>query len=305
MSVTKYGVNLLVSKPQTATGYDVSVGPDGAASATVTYTTTASDFKLSNLPAIGSSHPDFKQLKLWDTKATREAGNIMRITSTYKGVGVSNPEGLAQYEFNITSNSEPLLTHPKFAGLPDITHGYQYPLPMINQGEVQAINSKFASPTPATYTKNSVFSVASNWNGEESPLGATGSTHNSTQIGRIYYLLRSLGIESYLTPAGSLKKTFVAKVITNEMYLGLGFILNANNIPRVGQLYEVCKANYRSLLYSGISWKIQGACITVTQDYQMSGVGGWNYILYISPNGADPTKLTAGDAAQVGESLEE
>jgi hypothetical protein len=295
--VKKYGVSL-TTKPQTATGYDVSVGPDGACSAVVTYTANAHNFKLTQLPVIGSAHPDFKQLKLWDTRATREAGAIMRVVSTYKGVGVPDPTLLAVYEFNLTATQDPILTHPKFAGLPSVTTGQQYPSPKINQGEIRAINT--AISTSDIYTKNNVYTPALNFNGSAPSVGTFGVARRSTQIGRLYYLLKTMGIESYLSPTGSLKKTFVAKNITNQMYIGLGYIVNANNIPRVGQVYEVCKANKRSLLYTGLSWRIQGACITVTQDYQMSGYGGWNYILYISPNGTDPTVLTAGDQAQAG-----
>ncbi|MCX6010106.1 MAG: hypothetical protein NTW48_08790 [Chloroflexi bacterium] len=295
--VKKYGVSL-TTKPQTATGYEVSVGPDGACSATVTYAANASNFKLTQLPVIGSEHPDFKQLKLWDTKATREAGNIMRVISTYKGVGVPDPTILAVYEFNLTSTQDPILTHPKFAGVPDVAAGQQYPLPKINQAEVKRINTEISNGE--IYTKENVYTPANNFNGSAPSVGTKGIARRSTQIGRLYYLLKTMGIESYLNPTGSLKKSFVANNIINQMYIGLGYIVNANNIPKVGQIYEVCKANKRSLLYTGLSWKIQGACITVTQDYQMSGYGGWNYILYTSPNGTDPTALTAGDQAQAG-----
>ena len=295
--VKKYGVSL-TTKPETASGYNISIGPDGACSATVTYTANASNFKLSQMPIIGSAHPDFKQLKLWDTQATREAGNIMKVTSTYKGVGVPDPTTLAVYEFNLTSTQDPILTHPKFAGLPNVAAGQQYPSPKINQAEVRAVD--VAISNALIYSKNSTFTPVNNFNGSAPAEGTAGTPRKSTQIGRLYYLLKTMGIESYLSPTGSLKKSFVAKNITNQMYIGLGYIVDANNIPRVGQIYEVCKANKRSLLYTGLSWKIQGACITVNQDYQMSGFGGWNYILYISPKGADPTVLTTGDKAQAG-----
>lgn len=297
MSVVKYGTNL-ANKPKTASGYDISIGPDGACSATVTYTTNASSFKLSQMPVIGSSHPDFKQLKLWDTKATREAGNIMKVTSTYKGVGVPDPLLLAVYEFNLTATQDPILTHPKFAGLPDVTAGQQYPSPKINQAEVRAVD--LAISGGIIYSKDSVFIPANNFNGTAPAEGTKGVPRKSTQIGRLYYLLKTMGIESYLSPTGSLKKTFVARNITNQMYVGLGYIVNFNNIPKIGQVQEVCRANRRSMLYTGLSWKIQGACITVTQDYQMSGYGGWNFFLYISPLGKDPTVLSAGDKLQAG-----
>ena len=297
MSVVKYGTNL-ANKPKTASGYDISIGPDGACSATVTYTTNASSFKLSQMPVIGSAHPDFKQLKLWDTKATREAGNIMKVTSTYKGVGVPDPLLLAVYEFNLTATQDPVLTHPKFAGLPNVAAGQQYPSPKINQAEVRAVDLVISGG--GIYSKDSVFIPANNFNGTAPAEGTKGVPRTSTQIGRLYYLLKTMGIESYLSPTGSLKKTFVARNITNQMYVGLGYIVNFNNIPKIGQVQEVCRANRRSMLYTGLSWKIQGACITVTQDYQMSGYGGWNFFLYISPLGKDPTVLSAGDKLQAG-----
>ena len=297
MSVVKYGTNL-ANKPKTASGYDISIGPDGACSATVTYTTNASSFKLSQMPVIGSAHPDFKKLKLWDTKATREAGNIMKVTSTYKGVGVPDPLLLAVYEFNLTATQDPVLTHPKFAGLPNVAAGQQYPSPKINQAEFRAVDLVISGG--GIYSKDSVFIPANNFNGTAPAEGTKGVPRTSTQIGRLYYLLKTMGIESYLSPTGSLKKTFVARNITNQMYVGLGYIVNFNNIPKIGQVQEVCRANRRSMLYTGLSWKIQGACITVTQDYQMSGYGGWNFFLYISPLGKDPTVLSAGDKLQAG-----
>lgn len=298
MSVIKYGTATLAQKPQTAIGYDVSVDATGAASAIVTTTMSATGFTLASLPKIGSKHPDFPTLTLWDTKASRENGALMKVTSTYKGVAMGNTRQLAVVEFNLACTQEPLLTHPKFAGMPDLAAGVTVNKPMINGGEVSMINLKLQNSVK--YDKNDTFIVQANPVDGSLPVGfAVGDVKKSTQIGRLYFMLRKLGIESWLCPGGTYKQSYVDSYVGAEIYTGFGSIVPATRNPDVGGLKTVL-GTIRNLLYNAVSWRIQGSLVTINQEYQMSGTGGWNIFLYGLPDGNDFSKLTAGDIKQAG-----
>ena len=297
MSATIYGSVNLAAKPISPTGYDISVGADGSCTATVTTTIPASGFTIRSLPQYGSPHPDFPTLLLWETKASREAGSLMKVISTYKGVANGNTRQQAVVEFALALTQDPILTHPKFCGNPSADLGQSFPNPKINGGEIAAIDTVLK--TNAAYTKNSSFIVQAKFNGDAPDIGAIGSTHKSTQVGRLYYMLKRQGIESYLSVGGSYKQSYVDTVIAPDIYNFLGKVIPASANPSIGNIQQCLSSQKRNLLYNSLSWRVQGNLVTISQDYQMSGIGGWNAFLYLATEG-DPSALTANDITQAG-----
>ena len=192
------------------------------------------------IPAYLSAHPFIPELKCYESDLDQELGGIVRITTIYKGVLASNPEELAQHDFARTTTESPIETHPKFYVPIDN--------PPVSPSDLAVIELALqnAQPPPSTLT------------------GAA----------RTLYDKKLRGIESFLRPGGIYKKTYASPDIPGAALMNqVGKIATPGKpapTPPSGQNY----------LCVGVSWTKQAGVVTIMEDYQLSGPGGWDPDLY-------------------------
>lgn len=192
------------------------------------------------IPAYLTSHPYLPELKAYESDLDREHGGIIRISTTYKGVLANNPEELAQHDFSRTVSQEPVETHPLFA-LPRSN-------PPVTASEITVIELALQNAQPPTVTLSSK--------------------------AQLLYEKKLRGIDSYLRSGSVYRKSYVSK-----------------NIPTTGELAEVGKIKNpgspappaptdQEYLFVGLSWNKTAGVVTITEEYQLSGIGGWDPDLY-------------------------
>jgi len=224
-------------------GDDVKQGPDGSGEATLTFKTTTAGFTLASLPNPLSPHPVYTQLKLYEAQAKREPGDVMVVTCTYRGVIVGNKFTFSQQEFSATTSAEPIETHPLFA--------QPVANPPVSPTELATIQKFLDNNTVPVYT-----------------IASTGAT----AAGVMLYNKKRRGIDSYLSVGGTYKLSYIQATIPS-IYSGIGCIVLAPPLAPV-------LPGTRSYLYTGLNWRKQGGVISVSEEYTMSGIAGWDKDLY-------------------------
>ena len=222
----------------------IRMNADGSGDATLTYKCAAQS-QVVTLPAYLTPHPYVAKLLCFEASLDREPGGIYVITATYKGVLADNAAGLAQYDSARTTSEAPIETHPLFAYPPDA--------PPVTPNDLALIE--------LTLQKNQPFLPVI------IPLAANPKAD-------LLFAKKRRGIESYLKIGSTFKKTYVSETIPTGALMGyVGKIVNAPDpapAPPEGQDY----------LLSGVSWTKQAGVVRITEEYLLSGVGGWDHDLY-------------------------
>jgi hypothetical protein len=257
-------------------GYEFRVSFDSSVTATVTYKISSEGFSIDDLPKLNSPHPHDQTLTLFESSASRESGKIMKVVLTYKGVVDSNlSENYAQSEFNTGTTSEPIETHPKFA--------YPFNNPGVIPQELCAI--KKALENNIDYGKNNKF------------INETGESVPATQPGRLLYILKKFGIESYLNLTGTYRRSYVKTAIPTD-YSNVGYITQVAPLGTPPITPPVI--GYRNYLQTSLTWKKQASIVSISEEYMLSGASGWNEHIYTKPQDpAQPQKLTQTDKTRV------
>ena len=194
------------------------------------------------IPAYLSTHPFIPALKCYESDLDQELGGIIRITSIYKGVLATNPEALAQHEYSRTTTEAPIETHPKFA----------VPLdnPPVSPSDLATIELALqnAQPPPPTLSVKA----------------------------KLLYDKKRRGIESYLRPGGIYKKTYVSSDIPGASLMNKVGKIDTPESP------APTAPSGQNYLCVGVSWTRQAGIVTIREDYQLSGPGGWDPDLYES-----------------------
>ena len=192
------------------------------------------------IPAYLTPHPFLPSLKCLESDLDREPGGIIRITSIYKGVLANNPEELAQHDFSRTVSQEPIETHPLFA------------LPRSNP--------------PVTPEEINTIELA--LDNAADPVGELSSR------AQLLYVKKRRGIDSYLRSGSVYRKSYVSNDIPRSSLMDtVGKIQNPGSpapTPPADQEY----------LFVGLSWNKTAGVVTITEEYQLSGIGGWDPDLY-------------------------
>jgi len=192
------------------------------------------------IPEYLTPHPFLPALKCYESDLDQEDGGVIRITSIYKGVLADNPEELAQHEFGRTTTEAPIETHPLFA--------VPFSDPPVTPEELATIELALqnAQPPPDTIE------------------GAA----------RMLYNKKRRGIESYLKPGGIYKKSYAsADIPAGALINQVGKIASPASpapTPPSGQNY----------LCIGVSWVKMAGVVMISEEYQLSGPGGWDTDLY-------------------------
>jgi len=222
---------------------------ENAYEATLTYKVAASGFGLDDLPARLDLHPTYTGLKLATATATREPGDIIAVTCSYKG-GFRAYDGNspADYEksFEASASSEPIETNPYFIGS-DRNN------PTVTATELALIKRCVENNQPYTLA-----------------LYPSGTTN-----GTVLWRMMMQGITSWNKVGGVYRVTRTnSQAPLNPK--GVGYIVKtppgAPSIPKT-----------QNWLFTGYSWNRSGGLVTYTEEYTLSGPGGWEYYLYTKP----------------------
>jgi hypothetical protein len=225
------------------------LNPDGSATASLTYKcTTSSAYAV--IPAYLSGHPFISSLACYESDLDQEPGGIIRITSIYKGVIAADPESLAQHEFSRTTTEAPIETHPKFAG------------------ELSGDGIGGESSAPVSPAQLATIELALQ-NCQNPPSTITGAALT-------LYNKKRRGIESYLKPGGIYKKTYVS-----NSYPAASLMTRVGKISTPGEPAPTSPSG-QNYLCIGISWAKQAGVVTIMEEYQLSGPGGWDPEIYDS-----------------------
>ena len=217
------------------------LNPDGSAQASLTYKCSDSA-SVAVVPAYLTPHPYLPELKCYESDLDQEPGGIIRITSIYKGVLASNPEELAQHEYNRTTTEAPIETHPLFA--------VPYSSPPVTPAQLAAIELALQNAQPPA----------------SSVTGAALTLYNK----------KRRGIESYLKPGGIYKKTYVS-----SDYPGSDLMNQVGKIATPPSPAPTAPSG-QNYLCIGVTWVKQAGVVTISEEYQLSGPGGWDPDLYAS-----------------------
>lgn len=218
---------------------EMSVGPEGAAEAKLSYKCPWS--KLHRfLPRPLSKHPDFPNLLLYESRTTREAGDIGRIDCIYRGVFDDNAEALKQYECSTVTYTAPIESHPKFA-FPIATP----PVTAPQAREVERAIEKNQAPITSIVPLDS--------------------------LAYLLYKKKIRGIISYYAVSSNFRVSYVSSDIPTG-YDGVGKIATPENAPQINST--------NNWLQTGLSWRKAGGVVYINLDYQGSGAMPWDADLY-------------------------
>lgn len=192
------------------------------------------------IPAYLTPHPYLPALKAYESDLDREPGGIIRITTIYKGVLASNPEELAQHDFSRTVSQEPVETHPLFA-LPRAD-------PPVTPSDIAVIELALQNAQPPTVELSAK--------------------------AQLLYDKKRRGIDSYLRSGSVYRKTYVSANIPSA-----GDLVGVGKIKEPGIPAPASPAD-QEYLFVGLSWNKTAGVVTITEEYQLSGIGGWDPDLY-------------------------
>ena len=240
------------------TARPVRMSPDGSGEASLTYK-CASESSVITLPAYLTPHPFIPQLLCFEASLDRENGGIYVITATFKGVLAPNPGALAQYDFSRTTSEAPIETHPLFAS--------PFDNPPVTSKDMALIEKSLAASLPFLPV---IVPFAANPKAD------------------LLFAKKRRGIDSYLKIGSVFKKTYVsANIPTTALMSKVGQIVSAPSpapSPPSGQDY----------LLSGVSWNKQAGVVRITEEYMLSGIGGWDPDLYDADGKASVDGLATG-----------
>ena len=195
------------------------------------------------IPEYLTPHPFIPDLKCYESDLDQEPGGIARITTIYKGVLAKDPKKLAQSEFHKTLTEAPIETHPVFA--------FPRDNPPLKPTAIAAVELALQNCQPADKS----------WNIYQTKL----------------FEKKRRGIDSYLKVGGVFRITYCSTEIPRAKKME---IIGHIAVPPDPAPAAPTGQNY---LCMGISWVKQAAVVTITEEYQLSGQGGWDPDLY-KPN---------------------
>ena len=247
---------------------------DGSSEATETFSGVW-EKRLENLPVALQPHPDYPTLRLCEFIGAKEPGNIYRYECVYKGIlPKTDVWALMQEEVTLMSSQEPLETFYKFS--------YPYTSPPVTNTLLANIQSALDANVPdITAVYPAITSSTPAWQ---------------------LWNLRRRGIDSVKVPQMSVKLSYVADpysegwltevflllsryvgVIAKSDYEDSVAINRARTVPRPIQFEGADGTGGdfpRDYLFNGITWRLQGGLLSVSEDYLLSGPSGWNPYLY-------------------------
>lgn len=227
-----------------AEGYTVHQAPDGSGEARLTYKTSITTGGYFVVPTPLTAHPDYPSLLCYESELALEQGDIGVVTSIFRGVLADDPQDLAQYEFNLTAISQPIQTHPLFS---------------------QPTSAPPVTPSDLAKIQNAI---------DTNMIG--GPTGLSTSAGYLLYNKLIRGQESFFGPSAQYKINYCSSSIPAD-YSKVGFIAS----PVFPSGFTPSYSTYQNWLFIGFSWRKAAGVVQITEEYQLSGIAGWDTDLYV------------------------
>jgi len=232
------------------------LNPDGSSQASITFKISVDMLQARPyFPAYLDPHPYFPQLKAYETSATQENGKITSVTTTYHGVLANNSDlnDLAQIEYARVLSEAPIETHPRYA----------FPLdnPPITPFDIDAIELALQNCTGLPSLIQ---------NGPDA-----GNNAPPTLLCQELFKKKRKGIESYY----KLGSTYRVSYCSSDPP-------DASLINKIGKQFTSLPSpaptppENQAYLLMGVSWSRRSGVVNITEDYQLSGVGGWDPDLY-------------------------
>jgi hypothetical protein len=234
----------------------VNYNPDGSGQATLTFKVGGLIKDIgSYIPPYLQSNPDFSELKAYETVVSQEPGEISSVTTTYHGVlaGNSDLRGLAQHEYSRVLSEAPIETHPRYA----------FPLdnPGITPYDIDAIELALQNCTGLP----SLIKNGPN----------NGDNAAPSELCQELFKKKRKGIESYYKLGSTYRISYCSSdppesSLINKVGKQFNSLPDPAPVPPEDQSY----------LLMGVSWTKRSGVVNITEDYQLSGVGGWDPDLY-------------------------
>ncbi len=144
----------------------------------------------------------------------------------------------------------------------------QYEFNLASTSEPIETHPLFAYPfddPPVTSTEIQEINKALEQNRAPTGLGAEAT---------VLYNKKLRGIDSFLRVGATFKKNYISENEPTD-YSGVGYIAEPSDAPELPT-----SQNY---LFIGYSWRKAGGVVYITEEYQASGLGGWDVDLYTPP----------------------
>lgn len=239
--------------------------PDGSADFSIKWRVPYSQL-FNYIPAPLQPHPTFPNLLYYDGEVEKEEGNVGNLILRYRGIFFSNPQAFEQVEGSISTTAEPIETAPIYAGPPGADPSGNNPaITPVPYADINTVGLALQNNTaPGAFIGTQVLKSGPNA-GQNCSLN--------------YYLKKVRGIDSFYRIGAIWKRHFSVNAVPTYTNL-VGYIVTpltspyAPPTPPAGQNY----------LFAGIAWRQQGGVVTVDEEYQLSGPGGWDVDLYTYPD---------------------
>lgn len=259
------GVNIINPKFLETFEQTVNFMPDGSAEAVMKYRVPWANL-FTYVPTGLQPHPTFPALLYYDGEASKEEGGMGNLLNRYRGIYAADPIAFTQVDGAISTTAEPLETAPLFYGptRPINPTGFDDIDAPLNHYDINAVNLALQYNTDPIFTGY--------------PSGYSQGTKAYS-----YYLKKITGRDSYFRVGFVWRRHIVQPTVPDYTNL-VGYIVLPPNTPfppptpPAGQNY----------LFSGIAWRQQGGVVTVDEEYQLSGPGGWDIDLYTYPTPPPP-----------------
>jgi hypothetical protein len=207
--------------------------------------TAASASGIANMVRSGSAPP-----RCVGVERRYDEGNSMAIyTYTFEGIATDHAQKWIEYELEFTMTQEPIETHPDFSNLNDIYGPYD----ALNRLWPQYITEAAATG-----------------------LQGGGDKTGGTILNPLY------GVSSYFSPGASFRKSYTAPDLTSGALSDIGSI----SVPKLeGDLFGgwsdwVRNPSPRNWLKMAPKVRQRGSCISVVEEWMLSGPKGWNSAVY-------------------------
>jgi len=238
---------------------EVTMDEMGGGEAVLGWMYKASTFTLANIPPPLSPHPVFPSLLLYGASAPRQAGDLRLLKLTYKGIIISNPRVYMVEEAEMNTSSEPVETCPIFYDLTTFTS-------KVTPQELTGIHA--ALDTNQLYTDDNAFPPM----GAAIAAGGPALAFKTPDGIKLWEKLRR-GISTWLRCGTRYSQTYIQNSIPQN-YTAVGTIAD----PVGGSPPN--KPAGQNYLYTGLSWRKEGGRVTVTKEYLLSGLQGWDKDIY-------------------------
>jgi hypothetical protein len=231
----------------------VTQGPDGSVQAKLSYKCPWG--KIAKfVPRPLQKHPIFPQLLLFEFNTVREPGDIGRFDLIYRGV-LLKPEDLAklnQEEAAQTVSTEPIETNPRYAGVRD-ANGAWPASPPVTSAELGAINRALSA----------------------------GTVYTSANARAVELFTRKLrGLDSYYRVGTTYRNNYVLSTAPSAAnWAATGKIWDTALMKKIFPNAPVAPTG-QNYLMTGLSWRKSGGMFAISQEFQLSGRGGWDQVLY-------------------------